>query len=476
MSESVDTTVFDVIDKEFQFPFPPYDYQHRALTKAVDFNKLLFPLKVGRGKTPLSTWRALYDSVVNGIEHVIIIVPASLVIQWSRWLAQIKFSDGDDLQVVTYLGTPTKRKAMDVAGADFIVLSHQIFVNDYARFRDTFMKNSKVHVIYDESQDGLRKPGNKIWRLFRNFTLNKPITLLSGTPVSTPGDVYGVVKLLDPQVYPSKRNFTQQHVAEEDYFGNITAWKGLDILKANLYKNAVIVPDSELNELPGLIVDKVEYDLTPKHRKLYDELVKEQLLNTDSGEVLDATETNRMFHTLQRFVTSPDRMDFKKVQAELLNCLWTIYNEDDSKIIIFAYYTDTNESILDFFLKKKVNAVGVWGKQSRTQKQENLDGFMQDPDVRVLVGNWNSMGVGTNGLQDVCFREVFAELPLTPPRCEQATGRIDREGQTEKCIAKFLVATGTIQESLFYSYQTKDDLLQQITEGRTTMKEMLSRN
>lgn len=469
-------TVFETLKKHFIFPFEPYQYQHKALESSVVFDKLLFPLKVGRGKTPLSTWRAFYDSIVNDVEHIIFLVPASLVIQWSRWLGQIKFIDGSDLDVCSYMGTPKKRARMDVAGADCIVMSHQIFVKDYDKLRKTFMANSKVHVVYDESQDGLRKISNKIWRNFKNFTANKNITLLSGTPVSTPGDVYAVVKLLDPSIYRRKRDFELAHVAEEDFFGNITGWKNLDVLKKNLYTNAVLVPDSELNELPGLIVDKVEYELLPNHKKLYDKLVKEELLKTDSGEIIDATETNRMFHVLQQFITSPDKMDLKKIQAALMNMLWTIYNEDDSKLIVFAYYKNTNESILEFFLKKGIKAVGVWGKHSPKEKQANLDAFMQDPEVTVLVGNWGSMGVGTDGLQNICFREVFAEQPLTPPKVEQATGRIDRQGQTEKCVAKFLVASGTIQDNLYHSFAKKDDLLQQITEGRTTLKELLNKS
>jgi hypothetical protein len=467
--------IFEVINKAFIFPFPPYDFQRRALNKTPSFDKLLLPLKVGRGKTAMATWRVLFDSLAFDVEKGIFIVPAPLVVQWCRWLKTIKHIDGTALNVLSYQGTPTARAKMDLKKADLIVMSRQIFVKDFRRIGKEFTASSNIHVVYDESQDGLRKIGNKVWRNFHQLTANKRITLLSGTPVNNPMDTYAVTKLLDPKIYPTKRSFEREHVADLDFFGKVTSWKNLDKMKVNLYKNSVLIPDSELTELPGLIVQSVPYELSSKHRKLYDEFVNEQLLTTDSGEVLDGTETNRMFHALQRFVTNPHKMDFKSVAAALHDMIWTLYNEDDSKCIVAAYYKDTNQGILDFFHSKGVYAVGCWGDHTRIQQQQNLDDFMGNDDCRVLVGNWGSMGVGTDGLQHVCYREVLAEMPLTPDRFEQLCGRIDRGGQKNKCVVKCLTAVDTIQEVLFSALLNKDDILQQITMQHTSMRELLAK-
>ncbi len=244
--------VFDILSEEFILPFPAYDYQRTALTKSIVFDKLLFPLKVGRGKTAMATWRALWDSLAHGVEQIIFLVPATLVVQWSRWLSSIKFSDGSDLDVLTYQAPPAKRAVMDLKGVDIVVMSHQIFVKDYLRISKATQRK-KVHVVYDESQDGLRKVGNKIYRNFKTFTLDKRITLLSGTPVTNPMDTYAVVKLMSPEIYPTKRFFERMHVGNTDYFGNITEWKNLEKMKAALYHKAVDIPDSAVAELPRIM-------------------------------------------------------------------------------------------------------------------------------------------------------------------------------------------------------------------------------
>lgn len=464
--------IFDSLNEEFAFPFQPYDYQERVVKEAAGLDNVLLPLRVGAGKTPIATWLGLWHSMASDISRLLYLVPAPLVTQWSRWLEKLSFLDGTPLDVLAYQGTPAKRAKMNFEH-DCIVMSHQIFVRDYhTRISPDMSKDSGVFVTYDESQDGLRKARNKIWRLFKHFTVNKRTALLSGTPVSTPADCYSVIKLLSPDIYRNKRAFEQQHVDGTDFFGNITAWKGLDTLQQNLYAKAILVHSDELQELPGLIVEKIPYELTPKHMKLYQELVDEQLLHTDSGNVIDATETNRMFHTLQRFVTSPDRMDLKSIRASLFQALKTLYYEDDSKLIIYSNYRDTNAGVLEFFEGLGVKTVAAWGKYSGAQQQRSKDAFMYDEETRVLVCNPLSIGVGTDGLQDVCYRAVFTELPLTPTKFEQATGRIDRTGQTVPCVAKCLIAEDTIQDSLYYALLNKSDLLQLVTMQQMDVREL----
>lgn len=469
------SVIIEALNKEFAMPFQPYEYQERVVKEAAAFDNVLLPLRVGAGKTPIATWLGLWHSMASDIERLLFLVPAPLVIQWGRWLEKITFLDGTPLDVLVYQGSPADRKDMNF-DHDCIVMSHQIFVRDYHdRISPDMSKDSKVFVTYDESQDGLRKARNKIWLLFKHFTANKRTVLLSGTPVSTPGDCYAVIKLLSPEIYQNKRVFEQEHVLNKDFFGNITEWKGLDILKQNLYRKAVRVAPEELNELPGLIVEKVPYELTPKHMALYEELVEEQLLRTDNGNIIDVTETNRMFHTLQRFVTSPNRMDIKAVQAALFRALKTLYYEDDSKLIIYSNYRDTNAGVLSFFEGLGIKTVAAWGVYTGSQQQKSKDAFMGDEDTRVFVCNPLSVGVGTDGLQNVCFRAVYTELPLTPTKFEQSTGRIDRNGQTVPCIVKCLIAEDTIQESLYYSLLNKNDLLQQITTQQMNVRDLFTK-
>lgn len=456
--------------ENFKFPFTPHGYQVDVFNEAIKHNKFGLWLGVGTGKTFVSTAVALHHSLENDVETIMFVVPPSLVYQWGDWLKGIKFIDGDDIEVTVYKGSPAERKKMSF-NTDMLVMSHNIFRQDYERILKELGKNRKVCVVYDEAHAGLRKPGNRIWRFLKNFTQNKQLLLLTATPVGNPMDAYGIIKLLDPNCYPTKRFFEAKHVAKTDFFGNITHWKNLQDMHHNLYAHAYKLETNEVMELPPAVHSQIKYELTPKHKKLYDKLAQEEMLELEDGAILDGTNASRLFHLLQRFVTCPDKLDVKKVQAALFELIQTLYEEDDSKLIIYANYKNTNTGIFEYLNKKGIQTVGCWGDISRANQHKSIKAFQEDPDVRVLTGNPVSLGVGIDGLQDVCHRIIFAELPLASREFYQSVGRIDRQRQTKSCTIRVLTAAGTIQENLYHSLMRKDDIVNEIVKNRNRLRD-----
>lgn len=456
--------------EEFSFPFTPHGYQVKVFTEAIKHSKFGLWLGVGTGKTFLSTAIGIHHSIENDIETLLFLVPPSLVYQWSDWMSEVKFADGEALDVTVYKGTPAQRKKLSL-NTDVIVMSHNIFRQDYQRMTLELGRNRNVMVIYDEAHMGLRKPSNKIWRFVRNFTKNKPLLLLTATPIGNPMDAYGIIKLLSPTCYPTKRYFMAQHVAKEDYFGNVTQWKNLDDMHINLYSNAYKLETDDVMTLPPVTYSQIKYELSPKHKKLYDKLVRDEMLEVDNGEVIDATDAVNMFHLLQRFITSPDKLDVKKVQAALFDLIETIYREDGSKLVIYANYRNTNQGILHYLNSKKIDTVGCWGEISKVKQHKNIRRFIEDPECAVLNGNPDSLGVGIDGLQDVCYRVLFAELPLAPRVYYQSVGRIVRQRQTKPCTVRVLTAAGTIQNNLYHALMKKDDLVNEIVRNNQKIRD-----
>lgn len=454
----------------FNFPFSPHNFQTVVFNEAIQHKKFGLWLGVGTGKTFLSTAIAMQHSIVGDVETLLFIVPPRLVYQWSDWLSVITFEDGDSLDITTYEGTPTQRKKMSF-GVDVIIMSHNIFRQDYKRILLELGKDKNVYVVYDEAHMGLRKPSNKIWRYLKNFTASKPLLLLTATPVGNPMDAYGIIKLLDPICYQTKRHFTALHVAKEDFFGNVTHWKNLDIMHTNLYAHAYKLESDEVIDLPPVVYSQIKYQLTPKHKKLYDKLVKEEILELEDGEILDGTDATRMFHLLQRFVTCPDKLDVKKVQAALFDLIETLYREDESKMVIYANYRNTNAGILEYLNKKGIPTVGCWGDVSKTQQHKNIQAFIHDPEIKVMNGNPVSLGVGVDGMQGSCYRVVFAELPLAPREYYQSVGRIYRQGQNNSCTVRVLTAVGTIQQNLYYALMNKDALVNEVVKNRNILRD-----
>lgn len=459
--------------ENFNFPFKPHDYQQEGFEKAITMDKYGLWWSVGLGKTFMASAIGLQHALQSDVETLLFLVPPTLVFQWSKWWEKITFKDGSPVVTIMYQGTPAQRKKMDFEH-DVVIMSHNIFRQDYKRMVLEMSKNPNIFVTYDEAHSGLRKPSNKIWRYLRNFTANKKLLLLTATPVGNPMDTYGIVRLLDPSIYKTKRQFENTHVEEVDFFGTVTKWKNLELMHKALYAHAEKLEARDVLDLGDVIYDKVVYQLAPNHLKQYKGLVKEQMMMTDDGEVLDGTDGTRLFHLLQRFVTGPDRLKVGEVTAQVVNTIETIYHEDDSKLVIFANYRNTNSGILEYLNKKKIKTVGCWGDVSRSQQIKNIEAFKHDPEVRVLVGNPISLGVGVDEMQYVCHRIVFAELPIVPREFYQSVGRIDRQGQERTVVIKALIANGTIQGALWHSLMNKDDLVNQIVKNKNVLRGLFS--
>lgn len=121
----------------------------------------------------------------------------------------------------------------------------------------------------------------------------------------------------------------------------------------------------------------------------------------------------------------------------------------EEKIVVFAHHTE----VLDILCAglAKWGVLRIDGRTSQVQKQKRVDEFKQNPRFQLMVGNLQSMGTGTDGLQEVCHRAVFAEPDWVDGTNQQAVDRLDRGGQQVKVQADFLVAPGSFIERVLGS-------------------------
>ena len=121
----------------------------------------------------------------------------------------------------------------------------------------------------------------------------------------------------------------------------------------------------------------------------------------------------------------------------------------EEKLVLFGWHTE----VLDIWQKElnRYGAVRIDGSVSASKKQKLVDQFRQDVGTRLCYGNLQSMGTGTDGLQEVCQHSVFGEADWTPGNNQQAVDRLDRMGQDGQVQADFLVAPGSFSERILAS-------------------------
>lgn len=121
----------------------------------------------------------------------------------------------------------------------------------------------------------------------------------------------------------------------------------------------------------------------------------------------------------------------------------------EEKIVLFGHHI----SVLNCLEHKlaKWGVVRIDGSTSAAMKQKKVELFIKDPTKQVCLGNMQSMGTGTDGLQEVARHAIFAEADWTPGVNQQAVDRLDRGGQAEQVQADFCVAPGSFSERILAS-------------------------
>jgi SNF2 family DNA or RNA helicase len=112
------------------------------------------------------------------------------------------------------------------------------------------------------------------------------------------------------------------------------------------------------------------------------------------------------------------------------------------KVVFFAKHLDVMDEAQAIFEKRGLGFTAIRGDQTRKQREEAIDGFVNDPEVSVIVCSLTAAGVGIN-LQ-VASNLVLAELSWTDAEQTQAIDRVHRIGQTMPVTAWRIIAAQTI--------------------------------
>ncbi|WP_092619158.1 DEAD/DEAH box helicase [Jiangella sp. DSM 45060] len=112
------------------------------------------------------------------------------------------------------------------------------------------------------------------------------------------------------------------------------------------------------------------------------------------------------------------------------------------KVVFFAKHIDVMDAAEALFAERGLRYSSIRGEQTTRKRQQNIDAFVNDPDVAVAVCSLTAAGVGIN-LQ-VASNLVLAELSWSAAEQTQAIDRVHRIGQAEPVTAWRIIAAQTV--------------------------------
>ncbi len=133
------------------------------------------------------------------------------------------------------------------------------------------------------------------------------------------------------------------------------------------------------------------------------------------------------------------------------------------KVVFFAKHIDVMDVAEETFAKRGIRYSSIRGDQTPKARQKNIDAFVDDPDVAVVVCSLSAAGVGLN-LQ-VASNVVLAELSWTDAEQTQAIDRIHRIGQEQPVTAWRIIAAQTIDTRIAELIDSKAGLAARALDG-----------
>jgi SNF2 family DNA or RNA helicase len=338
---------------------------------------------------------------------------------------------------------------------------------------DGWLQRGYNHLLHDEST-AVKSPSSDLHQAVKRFVgpdgpETNGLVLMTGTPIdNSPEDAYGLIALLSPDRYSSRRAFESVHIQWDLYskYPKVVRYLNLDYLWQSLYLKGRRVTKQEVLDLPPRLISELQVELSPTHRDLYKKLCQERVL--ELGErVIDATAASSLYVKCQRMLICPESFHEGRFAAE--NTLLTTLDElldtlGKQKVVIFCWFT---ESILKLAQRyTQWSPALLYGGVNGAEREKQKARFLQDPKCRIMLMNPRSGGVGLDGLQAVCSHVIFAEGVTTPGLFEQAVSRLHRSGQHSETVNIYLLtALGTV------AVRRRNDLLRKEGEANAVVRD-----
>jgi len=273
--------------------------------------------------------------------------------------------------------------------------------------------------------------------------------LLSGTPMpNDPTELWSPIKYLWPEI------------AEEHGCSRATHWRDTFTkcrptpygLKPYAVKNGAALRRS-LNEIMlRRTLDDVGLELSPLRVEL-SRLPRsaascEKLAEYEEWEETDYTST------LRRLLGSAKAEPVAKRIIEELD------NGAYEKIVVLYHHRDVGETLEEQFRTAGYDPVGFNGDTPQGKRQEAIERFQEDADIRVFLAQQTAAGIAIN--LTAATEIVLLEPAWSPNDNWQAIDRIHRIGQEQPCRARIFALSGTLDEAIMGTIRNKVEMQQEV--------------
>ncbi|HVW81144.1 MAG TPA: DEAD/DEAH box helicase [Mycobacteriales bacterium] len=268
---------------------------------------------------------------------------------------------------------------------------------------------------------------------------------------------------VDPAFYPMARDSVIEM--------GVVRRRKVEVAKDIPARRVADVP-VELEGAAGTSVRTAEKKLVARLLKRYDSAVAAR----KDGDQLAGIDASVVRQVCARELRNADESDTSgenvfammrrigQAKAELAADYAAQLAHSAGKVVFFAKHIDVMDAAEALFEKRGIGYSSIRGDQSTKVRTANIDAFVNDDDVQVIVCSLTAAGVGIN-LQ-VSSNVVLAELSWTAAEQTQAIDRVHRIGQDQPVTAWRIIAAQTVDARVADLIGLKEGLAARALDGQ----------
>jgi SWI/SNF-related matrix-associated actin-dependent regulator of chromatin subfamily A-like protein 1 len=406
----------------------------------------------GLGKTI----EALATLEADGAYPAIVVCPASLKLNWLRELEL--WLPGRSAQALTGTGT---RASAPVTAADITVINYDIVA---ARL-PALQALAPRALVLDEShycKNAAAKRTQAVQRLSAAVPREGLVLALTGTPVmNRPPELISQLRILGRLAdFGSGVQFGKRFRGPDAHLR--LHWH----LRARCFARRLKA--DVLPQLPAKTrgIVPVELDNEPEYR-----LAERDLVAWLQSQPFDLRELDARVAAALRAerLVRLNALKLLAARGKLHAALAWIHDfcSSGERLVVFAHHREIQRAVLERF----PSALHILGEDSHAARDASLRAF-QEPDSAANQLIVCSIEVAGHGITLTRSSNVaFLELDWTPAKHDQAEDRCHRLGQLDTVNATYLLAAGTVDETIGTLLERKRAVIGAVTDGRAEDEE-----
>lgn len=480
-----------------EFKTKPYTHQLECLEKFGRSESFALLAEMGTGKTWIIINNVADLWSTDDCDAMLVFAPNGVHTNWTRLELPRHMPDSIKYYATAWNAARRKKDLQEIEELYTIEHRLRILTMNWEALQNAkgiaaatrFAKSAaKLMIVCDESDSAKNPRAKRTKQLMKLRIMATWRRIMTGTPINNaPFDAFSQFNFLDsdilktPSYYAFKAEYAEmlspdndlvKHIRERTRFtpqivargvGGRPKYRNLDKLSKLIAPHSYRVLKEDCLDLPDKAYKTLVFDMTPQQKIAYRKMKRECRLIFEGDETpfsklvaMGKLSQITSGYCIHPQLDEPVRIEGATPKMDMLIDRIKAITNADNKVIVWARYRIEIADIVQRLREAKIACVQLHGGIGKAVREEAIDSFQNDEDMRVFVGNQQAGGRGIT-LVAANYVIYFSNNFSLSDRL-QSEDRAHRIGQTHKVTYINIAAKGTIDEIVIDALINKKDV------------------